>query len=591
MTMTIPALTQRSGLQLLPDKTGQKEWWETRNKDPAYKKLVEELYAEAGVEIQRPAPHLTFTHFKEYFETGDRKGYENLYFKRRKRLNIFTLMVLLHTGDSKYLEALHNEIWDICNEYTWCLPAHVHLDDKAPIDLFAAETAFALGEIRSLAQAWLDPWLADVINREIHRRVLEPFRCYTYEWETARHNWAAVCAGSIGAAALHIVEAEEVLREILERNLRSMNCFLEGFEADGGCKEGYQYWQYGFGFFVYFADMMKTKSEGTVDLFQEEKVYHIALFQQKCFLYQNNTANFSDCPAQSSVLIGLSHYLHHIYPDVEVPSAAYRFPFPSDHCARWAPLLREWIWMDEELESKDWSDAVYYLPQSQWLTARHTAGADHFVFAAKGGHNDEPHNHNDVGHFILGRNEQFMLKDLGAGLYQKGYFGRERYQFITNSSRGHSLPCIDGVYQSAGINKKAEVTHYHTEKDIVTFGLDLKHTYMLPQLQTLHRMFIWKQTASPALTVRDSYCFTKKPGTVVERFIMSDMDMEIQEGSIISSGLSLTIFFDSRQLEATLKRCSFINHSNTTQWMNVLDLHVLKPGKEFTVDVHFLPHG
>ena len=68
----------------------------------------------------------------------------------------------------------------------------------------------------------------------------------------------------------------------------------------------------------------------------------------------------------------------------------------------------------------------------------------------------EPHNHNDVGSFLYYIGDEEIISDLGAGEYTKKYFGPERYEILCNSSRGHSVPVIEGKYQCAGREYGAE---------------------------------------------------------------------------------------------------------------------------------------
>src|SRR5699024_2563227 len=99
----------------------------------------------------------------------------------------------------------------------------------------------------------------------------------------------------------------------------------------------------------------------------------------------------------------------------------------------------------------------YNLKESEWLISRYHLENISYGFATKGGHNDEPHNHNDIGHFILQRNGEVFLKDLGSGLYNDAYFGKERYSFLCNGSQGHSVPIVNGQLQEAGRSKKASI--------------------------------------------------------------------------------------------------------------------------------------
>lgn len=83
---------------------------------------------------------------------------------------------------------------------------------------------------------------------------------------------------------MYILDNAEDTAVVLARVLPAMDSFLSGYPADGACTEGYGYWQYGFGFYVYFADLLKTRTGGALDLLAEPKIRQIAMFQQKHFL-------------------------------------------------------------------------------------------------------------------------------------------------------------------------------------------------------------------------------------------------------------------------------------------------------------------
>src|SRR5699024_10794310 len=108
-----------------------------------------------------------------------------------------------------------------------------------------------------------------------------------------------------------------------------------GFHDDGTCLEGYGYWEYGFGFYVYFADLLKKKTAGNINLFDDQKVKQIALFQQKVFLHRHMVVNFSDAQPTSSIFLGLSHYLSDIYSEFEIPELDLRAHYAADHTSRW----------------------------------------------------------------------------------------------------------------------------------------------------------------------------------------------------------------------------------------------------------------
>ncbi|MCH5716166.1 heparinase II/III-family protein [Niabella hibiscisoli] len=78
-----------------------------------------------------------------------------------------------------------------------------------------------------------------------------------------------------------------------------------------------------------------------------------------------------------------------------------------------------------------------------------------YFFAAKGGFNNESHNHNDVGTFSLYVDTIPFFIDAGVGTYTRQTFGRERYSIWTMQSNYHSLPMINGEAQQFGAKYKS----------------------------------------------------------------------------------------------------------------------------------------
>ncbi|MDR9852094.1 heparinase II/III family protein [Paenibacillus sp. VCA1] len=540
----------------------------------------DEIEAEGVRLLQARTPELTYALFDLYAKTGSRLEYERAYFERRRRLNTFALLSL--RSPETYVAPLLDILWAICDEYTWCIPAHLpdRLADNE-IDLFAAETGFALSEIFVLLRQQLPQLVQDRIRREVEGRVLTPFLEHgPYAWETAIHNWSAVCAGSVGAAALLLEEDARRLADILARTEQSMEHYLSGFGEDGACLEGIGYWKYGFGYFVYYADLLLTRSRGRMNWFSLEKVERIAEFQQKCFLCGDRVANFSDSHAQSYVHMGLSHKLAERFPGVTPPPAKLRAPYTEDHCSRLAPALRNLLWTRGGIGAGDWEGGSFFLPDAKWLVARHRSGSCAFGFAAKGGSNDEPHNHNDLGHFMLVAEETAFLCDLGAGEYRKGYFGDERYTYDCNGSQGHSVPIVNGSCQAPGAERVAVVLEAAANPDQDRLCMDISRAYPDQGLASLERHLAWDKGDLPCLKLVDEFRFTVPPESITERFVTQIKPQVHEDGSVTLKGAgrrSLRISFDHGLYRVEVAERSFANHFGGYETWYSIDFHVLQP--------------
>ena len=98
-----------------------------------------------------------------------------------------------------------------------------------------------------------------------------------------------------------------------------------------------------------------------------------------------------------------------------------------------------------------------------------------FFFAAKGGYNNESHNHNDVGSFSLYVDETPVFIDAGVGTYTRQTFSNERYNIWTMQSDYHNLPMINGMPQHFGAEYKAKDAQFDARKR--SFSLNISDAY------------------------------------------------------------------------------------------------------------------
>ncbi|MEU6715708.1 heparinase II/III family protein [Nonomuraea sp. NPDC046802] len=498
--------------------------------------MTAEIRQEAVRARATAAPELTFGLWRRFADHGERSAYEGAYFERRRRL---VALVLAAHLDERPDPALDDLLWSVCDEYSWVLPAH-EPDDRpvnAFVDLFAAETAHTLAEATALLGGHIDARVRARVRDEVDRRVLRPLRAGPMWWERAEHNWAAVCAGASGMAALAL--DSEHLPVLLPRLVRAMESFLSGTGPDGACLEGPDYWAYGFGYFVYFAEALRERTGQ--DLLEGPHVRQMAAYPARIDFGNGWRPAFADSHGRGLYPSGLLHRLA-VRLDVPIPGQPAPPSFHDDPCYRWAHLSRTLWWSNEPTRPRP--DAAIeqaepephtfrpdaaaharpvlhasspeaamvrarpesraYLPDAAIVVAR--AGGT--AFAAKGGHNDEPHNHLDLGHFIIHAGGESVLDDLGAPQYTRDYFREGRYEVPQASAQWHSIPLIDGAAQQPGRDRRAEVVTHASRPGSLTFVLDLTAAYAAPRLARFTRTFHWRPGAldSPTPTAWSRSC-------------------------------------------------------------------------------------
>jgi hypothetical protein len=269
-------------------------------------------------------------------------------------------------------------------------------------------------------------------------------------------------------------------------------------------------------YFVSFADLLLQRSGGKINLFTEPQFKKIAAFQQQCYFPGGAVLYFSDASEGENFRLGLSSYLAE-RSDTQVPSDPYKGTLTTakgllDHCGRFAPALRDLVWTRENIPLTDGEPHVTVFPDAEWLLC---TGAGETGFAAKGGHNGESHNHNDVGNFIFYKKGRMAICDLGAGEYTKDYFGDKRYDIFCNKSEGHNVPIINGQGQQPGREFAARDCRISPDGSMT---LDMAGAYTIPELLHLERKFNFN-TRTGVLLLKDTFSFEKNPLPVTERFV------------------------------------------------------------------------
>lgn len=554
--------------------------------------LLAELRAEAARGWDTLPPPPPFSLFQRYAQTGDRLAYEQVYFARRGRLAALAAVAMFDGGDATVQAALADLLWSVCDEYTWAVPAHRYLvdgDDRdlpRCVDLFAAETAHTLAEVVRQLGDRLPPLVRGRVVAEVHRRVLDPVFGTTraWPWESWPNNWAAVCAGASGMAALALwPDADPRLRPALARCRAALATFRSGLGADGGCAEGVDYWVYGFGYYCYFAEAVRERT-GEDLLAGDPVAARAAAFPAAVELFPGRFVTFSDATATPMLPSGLLSRLHERL-GTPLPARVSVPGFAADPCHRWAHLSRTLDWtVPASLRDGPVPVGGAWLPELAWLVDRRRAGAALPVaFAAKGGHNDEPHNHLDLGHFILAAGGEQLLVDLGAGEYTADYFGAQRYACLHPSAEGHSVPVVDGRRQAPGRDTAAAVLGVDQRRDGADLALDLSTAYGTP----VRRDFHWRTGAAPTLRLIDTF---GAAGSVDELFI-SRKAPSVGADTVTWPGNAATavLRFDPAGWAPSVERIDTRDHHGAPETVHRLRLRSAAPPATATFDLTLAP--
>lgn len=497
-------------------------------------------------------PYLPVSGYQEYLTTGNRLHFEERYFARRRQLAVLALAYELQP-EQQTKELLEQVIWEVCNEYTWALPAHLPIVEgefgqgsDCWLDLFAAETAQTLAACLEKMGSEFSLLTQERILKELERRIFQPFAAHKWEWEEKDNNWSAVVGGSIGMALLAVLPEGKRRQRLLKRLETSLESYLSGFGDDGACVEGVGYWGYGFGYFVYYCEKLRRVT-GDDHFLKREKVKQIAAFPYYASLGKESYLPFSDY-SQVALPSGLVAFCQQYF-GVAVPAVP-ESPLDFDHCYRYAQLAWNLAYQGEPVNLENATD--HYFADAQWWVKKDESQ----VFAAKGGHNYESHNHIDVGHFIYGNDTELFLTDLGAGEYTKEYFQEKtRYDFFVNQAQGHSIPRINGVWQQ--ISGKSPFVM----KEDNHLRLILSHFYPDAQLEEFERTF---KVEDRKVTLVDHFQFTKPQNQVLENLI-TRVKPKIQANQVALQGDTGTCYLEFETTDLEVKTVSYRDHQGQQQ--------------------------
>ena len=475
-------------------------------------KVFPRARANAETALERGLPPQPDSLFLEYSQTGNRTHWQKVAFERRGRIATFTLAEALENR-GRYLPALEETIAALCAEKTWLLPAHdsglrnFHGEEITP-DLGATMLAAELAEADYVLGDRLSPATRQLIRDNVRRRVLAPFRAMiegrqkeTF-WVRAPMNWNAVCVGNTLFAALTLVDAPEERAFYAAAGEHCIHFYLSGFTPDGYCAEGIGYWNYGFGHFILLTEILRQATGGKIDLLANDRAIAAALYCKRSEILPGIYPTISDVSPGSRPNPQFTAY---VCRRLGLPAAAGK-PAAAEEL-RFATLfasLPEELPVARRLAAKADSPLRSFFPGGGVLLDRTAPGtAPAFAVALKGGNNDEPHNHNDVGSFSVVLGTNMVISDPGGEVYTARTFSAHRYDSKVLSSFGHAVPTVAGQLQKAGASARAVILATNFTDAADTYALDIRSAYPVPELQTLKRTFVFQRGENPALEVRD----------------------------------------------------------------------------------------
>lgn len=441
--------------------------------------LREELAALVASYRGRPYPVLRATDFMAFVRNGSRKAYEDPYFARRRKLSAAMLGCCL-SGTEQDLDEVIDGIWCICEESSWVISAHngsshpgMRPASERPlpdvqnpyIDLFAAQTAMILSLTCAMLGEHLDaqaPVLRRRVRLEMEKRIFIPFMTRDDYWwmgfiRRDLNNWTPWIVSNVMLSAVIWLEDKRRLAELLERGCRMLDRYFDILPEDGGCDEGAGYWNMAGGALLDCLELLERVTGGRMAFWENEKLRAVLSFPVKMQLPHGWFVNFADCDARPLLSGERLQLAGERLGDAHLAAAGSRLRGTLADQLSDTPHLWRLLDMLFHPALPEAGEAAEK-PRDVWLPNLQVRLLERgrSILAAKGGHNGESHNHNDVGSFMLYADGEPLIVDAGNMTYTAKTFSDDRYTLWNVRSRYHNLPLIGDAEQQPGPQFRAD---------------------------------------------------------------------------------------------------------------------------------------
>lgn len=542
------------------------------------------------------------TDYLEYTRSGNRNQMADIYNDNIHAI-ICLFMAEMAEGKGRFLDGLLDGIFQICEMTSWAISAHVvsqraggsfPVKNDHVLELVSTDVAATLSWIYYFLHEEFDkitPHFSERLYSEIKERILIPYMTEDRFWWMAFdvnseqgfvNNWNTWCNSNVLQCFLLLENDQEKLARAVYRSMVSVDKYINYNKSDGACEEGPSYWGHSAGKLFDYLDLIYTATAGKISLFKNPTIKNMGEYISRSYVGNGWVVNFADASAKEP----LDYHLIARYGD-RVDSkemkefAAYlkkqhRRPVPIGR-----DLLRvlEGFYYDRKIDSfipiHPHMPCTYY-PETQFCYLSNKS----LFLAAKGGHNDESHNHNDVGTFNLYINNQPVIVDIGVETYTGKTFSKERYTIWTMQSDYHNLPQINGKQQKYGRTYRA--TQVKVDPDRKIFSLDIANAY--PKETGIRR---WQRTyrlASNMLYIEDDFQLDNPIIPNQQHFIVWGDVQIIKSGTIHINcdGEIVELTYNPLQLNATTEILEVKDPRLTCVWGTKLTRIMLK-GSEIKV--------
>lgn len=515
-------------------------------------------------------PVVKATDYLEFIRSGDRR--QSVYSACSNAL-ISLVMGELVEGKGRFIDQLINAVWYFSEQTWWGWSAHLGVqksgqglpDKNEPyVDLGVGEITSNLSMTYYLFQDEFDkvhPLISQRLKQEITRKALDPYFERNDWWYMGfaggrPNNWNPWINYNMLTSYLLIETDSDKKREEVMKIVKSLDKFLNGYSDDGGCDEGPSYWGAAGALLYESLEIMKNVTGGRFDVFDDSLIRNIGTYFYKVNIHVPYFINFADADATT----GGNPSIVYRYGKAIGDTVMQQFGAYLARVSNWGERAMTGRIFDQirnlglihEIRTAEAREALvsdFWFPDTEVAGARDTEGSySGFFFGAKGGFNNESHNHNDAGSFLMYYDGKPCLIDLGREEYVAKTFSSQRYEIWTMQSGFHNLPVINGTDQMQGENYKANNTSFNATTSSATFSAEIAGAYPEEaKVKSWVRTYTLNRRRN--FTIKDRYQLNEVTGALTSSNLITCCRVsEVKPGQLRfeGDGFILNMFYNPR---------------------------------------------
>ncbi len=564
-----------------------REFWESL---PA--NIKKEYIEKAEGYLNYNWPVVKATDYLEFIRSGQRK--QEVYSACSNAL-ISLVMGELVEGKGRFTDQIINAVWYYSEQTWWGWSAHLYFQkpgyglpdvNEPTVDLGVGEVTNNLSWTYYLFKEEFDkvhPLISKRLRQEIMNKSLIPyFTRDDFAYMGFRggrpNNWNPWVNYNMLYSYMLMEDDPAKKMAQVTKVINSLDKFINGYSDDGGCDEGPSYWGAAGALLYENLEILKNATNGKFDVFNDPLIRNIGTYFYKVNIHAPYFINFADADATT---LGNASAVYRYGKAINDPEM-WKFGAWMADLGKWGESsfsgkvcdqIRNLSLLNEikNAESKEALVADFWFPDTEVAGARDKEGSfKGFFFGAKGGFNNESHNHNDAGSFVMYYDGKPCLIDLGREEYNAKTFSSRRYEIWTMQSGYHNIPIINGIEQKDGDSYKAKNSVFTANEKSATFSTDISEAYPKEaQVKSWIRSYTLNRGQS--FVISDKYELTRKSDAVTSSNLMTYCKVTIEKPGLLKfagDGFNMNMTYNPKVVSAKIEFIEITDRSLRRYWPN-----------------------